>query len=325
MYYSNLRDLSLIDPIRQGADSLKIVSGYATHTMASWHIKELATQGYSPIAITLIVGMCQFDGISQSVHDGFKNLVRRNNTPSQSNLTCQYVTEGAPIHSKLYLWEKGGSPFCAFMGSANYTQAAFSTMRRELLDECDAVAALEYFNLVEPSTIYCSHAEIEDKIRILPTHPILEAEDAPIVSVRGSGIQRLTLSLLARGGEIGARSGLNWGQRDGREPNQAYIPLPADAARSGFFPLEGNLSGKHNPHFSVLTDDGINLILRVEQQNNKAITTPLNNSLVGEYFRRRLGVSNGAYVTRQDLENYGRIDVTFYKLDDEQYFMDFSI
>lgn len=315
----------LLEPIRQGADSLKIVSGYATHTMASWHIKELATQGYNPIGITLIVGMCQFDGISQSVHDGFNNLVRRNNTADQSNLVCQYVVEGAPVHSKLYLWEKGGNPFRAFMGSANYTQTAFSALRRELIDECNPNAALEYFNSIEPNTIYCSHSEIEDKIRILPTHPILEAEEAPAISVRGAGIQSLTLSLLARGGETGTRSGLNWGQRDGREPNQAYIPLPAEAARTDFFPLEGNLSGKHNPHFSVLTDDGINLILRVEQQNNKAITTPLNNSLIGEYFRKRVGAANGAYVTRQILENYGRTDVTFYKLDDEQYFMDFSV
>jgi len=55
--------------------------------------------------------------------------------------------------------------------------------------------------------------------------------------------------------------------------------------------------------------------LRVEQQNNKAITTPLNNSLIGEYFRNRIGLPNRGYVTRRDLENYGRTDVAFYKLD----------
>jgi len=325
MYNSNFRDLVLIDPIRQGANGLKIVSGYATHTMASWHIRELVTQNCNPIDITLIVGMCSFDGISQSVHDGFINLVRRNNTPAQSNLTCQYVVEGVPVHSKLYLWEKDERPFRAFMGSANYTQAAFSPMRRELLDECDPVAALDYFNAIEPNTIYCSHAEVEDKIRILPSHSILEAEEAPVVSVRGAGVQSLTLSLLARGGETGTKSGLNWGQRDGREPNQAYISLPAEAARSEFFPIEDIVTGKHNPHFSVVTDDNVNLILRVEQAGSKAITTPLNNSLIGEYFRSRIGAANGAYVTRQDLERYGRTDVTFYKLDDEQFFMDFSV
>jgi hypothetical protein len=293
--------------------------------MASWHIKELSTQECRPINITLIVGMCLFDGISKAVHEGFNNLVRRNGTLGQSDLTCQYVIKGAPVHSKLYLWEKDGSPFRAFMGSANYTQTAFSAMRRELLDECAPDAALDYFDLIEPNTIFCNHAEVEDKILISPSHQILDAEDTPIVSVRGAGVESLTLSLLARGGETGSHSGLNWGQRDGREPNQAYISLPAETARSGFFPLEGNVNGKHNPHFSVVTDDSINLILRVEQQNNKAITTPLNNSLIGEYFRNRIGTANGAKVTRQDLERYGRTDVTFYKLDGEQYFMDFSV
>lgn len=327
MYDSNFRNLVLFDPIKQGADSLKIISGYATHTMASWHITEITDKRLNPINITLIVGMCVFDGISKSVHCGFNNLVSRNCTNEQSSLKCQYVIKGSPLHSKLYLWEKNGNPFLAFTGSPNYTQNAFSLSRRELITTCDPVKAASYFNKIEPDTMYCNHAEIEDKIRILPTHHILEAEETPAMSVRGSDVRNVTLSLLARNGETGLHSGINWGQRDKREPNQMYIKLPVDIARTDFFPLEGNLNGRHNPHFSVLTDDGINLILRVEQEKNKAITTPLNNSLIGEYFRNRIGVANGAFVTRQDLENYGRTDVKFYKIGDEQdvqYFMDFS-
>ena len=67
------------------------------------------------------------------------------------------------------------------------------------------------------------------------------------------------------------------------------------------------------------------LVLRVEQQNDKAITTPENNSKLGEYFRYRLGLANGAFVTKEDLLRYGRTDVDFYKIDDEQYYMDFSV
>ena len=126
------------------------------------------------------------------------------------------------------------------------------------------------------------------------------------------------LSLLQRGGDTGTKSGINWGQRDGRNPNEAYIPLPVSIARSGFFPLEKN-------HFTVVTDDGHTLILRVEQQNDKAITTPLSNAQLGEYLRNRLGASNGAYISRRDLEAYGRTDISFYKLDEEQYYMDFSV
>ena len=94
--------------------------------------------------------------------------------------------------------------------------------------------------------------------------------------------------------------------------------MPAKVARSGFFPLE-------EKHFTVVTDDRHQLILRVQQQGDKAITTPLSNAQLGEYFRNRLGLPNGAFITKKDLENYGRTDVTFYKLDDEQYYMDFSL
>jgi len=327
LLHTGFRDMVLIDPIRQGADNLKIISGYATNTMASWHIKKISEsiERAHTITIKLIIGMCGFDGVSHSVHEGFKSIVARNNTPFQSNFYCQYIVEGSPVHSKLYLWERNGSPFRAYMGSANYTQAAFSPQRRELLQECDPILAMDYFNLIENNSMYCNHAEIEDRILIKPTHPILEAEQNTPVAIQGAGVECVKLTLIARGGETGTKSGLNWGQREGREPNQAYIPLSVDIMRSGFFPLIGNDSGKDNPHFSVLTDDGKNFIFRVEQQNNKAITTPQNNSYIGEYFRNRIGVANGAYVWRRDLENYGRTDVTFYKLGDEQYYMDFSV
>lgn len=133
-----------------------------------------------------------------------------------------------------------------------------------------------------------------------------------------NNIETQTLSLLSRVGDVGLKSGINWGQRKGRNPNQAYIPLPAKIARSGFFPL-------NKQHFTVITDDHHQLILRVEQAGDKAITTPLSNAQLGEYFRNRLNLANGAFISKSDLEKYGRSDITFYKLDDEQYYMDFSV
>ena len=178
----------------------------------------------------------------------------------------------------------------------------------------------------------CNHNEIEDKVKILkrPDHPILDTDKPPLLSVQGAGVESVTLSLLTDKGDVGFGSGINWGHRmDGtpRNTNQMYISLPAKIKRDhpGFFPIIGNRTGKGNPNFSVLTDDGVNFILRVQQENDKGITTPLDNSRIGEYFRSRIGVANGAFVTKKDLENYGRTNVTFYKLDDEQYFMDFSI
>ena len=61
------------------------------------------------------------------------------------------------------------------------------------------------------------------------------------------------------------------------------------------------------------------------QDNGKAIETYGNNSQLGLYFRKRLGLPSGAFVTLIDLKKYGRTDVTFYKIDDENFFMDFSV
>ena len=36
-----LRNKILIEPALNGADKLRIISGYAAHTMVSWHISEL--------------------------------------------------------------------------------------------------------------------------------------------------------------------------------------------------------------------------------------------------------------------------------------------
>jgi hypothetical protein len=318
LYENNFLNRVLFDPVQQGANKLKIVSGYASPAMASWHLTEIAERHAHPIEISLVVGMCISDGLSTITHEGFKSVMadRRILTPQNSSFSCQYVTEGAPVHSKIYVWERDGAPFAAYMGSANYSQIAFSRARREIVQECDPAQALAYFNSIEANSMYCNHAEIQEHIQITRTRRYT-AEPAvePPVGVIANNVVRL--SLLDRNGNIHNRSGLNWGQRPGRNPNQAYIPLPANIARTGFFPLD-------KTQFSVLTDDNRNLILRVEQQNDKALTTPLNNSHIGEYFRNRLGLANGAFVEKQDLLNYGRTDVEFFKIDDEQFFMNFS-
>lgn len=317
MLTADFRKQVLIEPAQLGAERLCIVSGYATPSMAAWHMQKLKDCNIQPIRIDLIVGMCPVDGLSMISHMGFQDIIASyNSIPNYSQFNCQYVYQGPGVHSKLYVWLKNKKPFCAFSGSANYTLTAFSNKRREILNECDPDHAFDYFNLIEEDSIYCTNGEVEEYIRMYRENPVLDCESSEHKEAHWEN-DSVTLSLLSKSGEVGSRSGLNWGQRDGREPNQAYIPLPASIARSGFFPL-------NKQHFTVITDDNKSLVLRVEQQNDKAITTPENNSRIGEYFRNRLGVSNGAPVWRSDLERYGRTDVTFYKYDDEQFYMDFS-
>lgn len=295
------------EPVAKGADELLILSGNATANMASWVIKNIEEHTKAKIKMQLSVGMPLAFGIDQTAHDGFKELMSNSYSKVVESFVCGYVCEGVPVDARLYIWAKNSKPIIAFNGSANFTQLDFSTKRVGYMTECDPAIALEYYRKIENSTYYCNNNEIEDIIVVLPTK-----------NKGSNAAESMTLSLLSRNGDVGKRSGLNWGQRDGREHNQGYIPLPIDKAQSGFFPL-----GKQ--HFTVVTDDRHQLILRVEQQFDKAITTPLNNALIGEYFRNRLGLANGAFVTKEDLIAYGRTDVTFYKIDEEQYYMDFGV
>ena len=308
----------LFEPLQSEMDELYILSAYSTPNMLSWYIKNIRHRTIKPIRIHLIVGMTPFDNLSVSVHEGFKELVSKELPNEVESIICSYVVDNPAEHSNLFIWCKDGHPESAFMGSASFVQSSFvGHHRQELMDFCDPQEAMDYYDSVVPRTVYCNHGEIEEYIILRPTHPVLDLECNLVNEI--DDLNSVSLSLVtAKTGEPGRRSGLNWGQRKGRDPNEAYIPLPRKTARSGFFPLEKR-------HFTAITDDRHQLILRIEQQGDKAITTPARNSDLGEYFRNRLGLANGAYVTRADLDRYGRIDVKFTKFDDETYYMDFSV
>lgn len=315
-----------INPINQGADVLYIVSGYATPNMASWLFKY--TRHMHPLDVKLIFGKAA-EGISMPIHESFIELSKTPFSKSCRSFSCQYIYQNTPVNANLYLWFKDSKPFTAFTGSANFIQRAFSKSQREIMVECDPNEAADYFEQIEGDTIYCYNSEVEEFIPIFSFHNMLDRLNNPEFLEDKDNMVKLSL-LNSKTGETHTSSGLNWGHRinyytkkDGtvsqrnRNPNEAYIPLPKSIAKSGFFPL-------NKQHFTVVTDDRKQLTLRVEQQGNKAITTPKSNALLGEYFRNRLGLSNGAFISRADLERYGRTDVTFIKIDDEQYFMNFT-
>ncbi|MFC2040738.1 restriction endonuclease PLD domain-containing protein [Chloroflexota bacterium] len=325
MFTDDLLERVLVEPARKGADKLYIVSGYASATMASRHI-EILNGLKKQINIELIVGMCPNDGLSQKDHEGFQGLVAR---PSGGRFVCRYVAYNPPVHAKVYAWCKGSDPVVAFSGSANYTQPSFTGPRRETMTPHSAGEGLSFYDLVLQDTVECTDARVPSLIEVYeePFYTLRrrteeETEEAGAsVSLPDelNKLQQVSINLLDNRGQLPERSGLNWGQRPeyNREPNQAYIRIPLSIAKTDFFPSIGE-------HFTILTDDGKSLICVRAQQGGKAIHTTHNNSLLGEYFRYRLGMSSGSPITREDLTTYGRTGVDFYKIDDETYWMDFS-
>ena len=316
---NELFEKALIEPLHKDANKLYIVSGYATALMAMRHLS-FAKVLRKTFSIHLIVGMCPQDGIEKRNHLAFIDL---QSLRFGVDFNCNYVVENPSVHSKVYAWYKDDQPIAGFVGSANYTQNAFSASMREILSDESPVECLAYYNGLIRETVNCAEDNITELVDIYDRKIIRkeveeETEADTAASTNNTGLLKITLTLLDRYGEVPARSGLNWGQRIGREPNQAYINIPAEIGRSAFFP-------ERRETFTVVTDDGKQMIFVRAQAGGKGLESTLNNSLLGEYFRYRLELKNGEFVKLEHLLKYGRTDVDFYKIDEENYYMDFSV
>ncbi|WP_083849419.1 restriction endonuclease PLD domain-containing protein [Spirochaeta africana] len=139
----------------------------------------------------------------------------------------------------------------------------------------------------------------------LPTYVDYPYERLPLTIRKGNNEQ------------VPYTSGLNWGQRPGRNQDQAYLAVPAHIQKSGFFPLAGEI-------FKVYTDDGEIWDCARRQANGKAIHTIDDNSKLGLYFRKRLNLYPGDLITINHLLNYGRTSVEFYKKSRYEFILDFN-
>jgi HKD family nuclease len=146
MIYRDLYNEVLIKPCSEGADTLKIISGYATSTMASLHLDDLHEKKLNA-HIKLLIGMCPTDGLSMSNHQGFLSLVNSTTDTFKNRFVCSYIYKSPPVHSKLFLWYKKNDLYKAFIGSANYTRNAFYH-QREVMAIFDTKNLEEYCNIL---------------------------------------------------------------------------------------------------------------------------------------------------------------------------------
>ena len=309
----------LVKPKKCGCDQLKIVSGFASYSMLNKHLLKIKKLGHS-IKLELIVGMTAMDGISKSEHNQFKKASK--NGLHGSKVTCRYVKSGfSPVHAKVYCWFKKKSPELAFVGSSNYTKNGFILSQVEYLTpviDSEISNIKNFISEIYESTIDCRDKNIEKSV------VVYDSSSSKLNSARFQNLklESTDLSFLDANGKVPDQGRLNWQYdtngfpKKGRTGNEAYYHVNPD--QRGFF-------SSSLPQFNVLTDDGKRFPLKSVQSGKKGLENPMNNSALGLYFRSRLGVPSGTKVKTSDLLKYGRSDVTFYKVDDDNYLMDFSV
>lgn len=322
MYHiTDLERVAFDGPYEEGFRTLHILSGYAS----SAFLMHILTR-FPDLEVDLVIGMAKKDGIRIWDHDRYVQIMNEN-----PRIRISYQKSLPGVHTKIYHWTDNMfiNNSQTFIGSANFSWNGFRD-QFELLAESNFPNIDEVFNVTD--TILCTDPNSEQEINFLHVNPqrrprtneivqfAIRSEDEDNIYLQN--LPYVDLPLLIRNDTaIHERAGLNWGQRPGREPNQAYIPVPTPFNRRNpdFFPPREQQS------FTLLTDDGQQLICKMAQGNRKAIQTTENNSIMGRYFRNRIGVPLGARVDVQDVVSYGRTNVRVYKIDSETYFMDFRV
>ena len=339
MYTKNLKETILIEPALHGCTSLKIITGYTDTDFISQHLIELADlakdRKIKSISVEMILGMIDSNALTEKKHNRVKCIIDNiNNGKNKVKFICRYKYLGADIHSKVYLWLKDNSPVKAFCGSANYSENAFSK-RRECMVICNATKANKYFELLKKDTISSIDPSIKKKIIFSEKKQSKEDNDEECLEnltwemfehEKPEAICEVSL-LKANGKETGYGSGLNWGIRQNgtrRDPDQAYIPYNASDKIDGFFPLKKHSYERSNPLFKVVPKGFPPFFMRIAQAGNKGIHTAENNALLGKFFRKKLGVPSGTFITKKMLEKYGTTKVVFKKYNNGIYLMDFE-
>jgi hypothetical protein len=161
MYVDGLFEKVLMEPFRQGADSLKIISGYASSAMAFKHLDQLS-ELREDFSVSLLVGMSPYDGITVVSHNGFNSIV---SGEYNGRFNCSYIFKQPPVHSKVYTWYRKGEEFKTFIGSANYTQNAFGSQREAVADIGVTGMDVYWSNLIHDS-IPCTDARVSELIGI---------------------------------------------------------------------------------------------------------------------------------------------------------------
>lgn len=131
--------------------------------------------------------------------------------------------------------------------------------------------------------------------------------------------------------QIPKKSGANWGEANAHvNPGDSYIPIRQDNLKAAPYLFPTVESGRVT--IDVTWDDGERMRCSFEATQDfngavypKQIASDGDKSILGDYLRKRMGVSSGKPISDNDFERYGRDDIDITKNDDGTFFFDFSV
>lgn len=332
LHYKDLENIVLYSDIAKKSNKLFVISGYVGAEI----IKNLS-EFPQDVQFEVIYGMYGSDNISEPLH---KKLVELNNT--LPNVHIRYST--VPIHSKIYCWFNDDEIIGGLIGSANFTINGLRKDFKETLcdfQENNIDEYKRYFKYVCDHSIPCDDYRVTlRKFKRISTNA--DTKEQPFFS---KGICRI--SLLDNHGEVPMKSGLNWGCSSGHvKKGDAYLKITRNYIKQfpTLFPQKKYVNGiintdtkgkvnRENDEVELIWDDGTSMVGLMEGQNivdgviyPKQLSTSPNKNIMGEYIRKRLGITSLEYViTKKDLDVYGRTSIDISIIGDGIYYLDFGV
>lgn len=316
-------------------DELIIISGY----LGPAPVKRLNELDFN---VTVVGGMYT-GGMNSKIWETL--LKCKENNPK---LNIMFSKE--EIHAKAYVWKKGNKVLSALIGSANFSSNGLRNDYREILADVSRdtfKALIDYFEYIKSNSI--EQPSIKESVG---QEDIEFTGNEKIDKENLKYTCKLPLYSL-RNNQVHEKGGLNWGFSSGHvAEGDGYIALPKEIIKNNlnlFKPFDQNYQSKggkkrNSDPVEIIWDDGYIMPASFEGAQNidgltypKQITsysakTPRLNgkriskkSILGRYLRNRIGVPVDYLITMDDLNNYGRTDITLSLIEEGIYYADFSV
>lgn len=328
VFYENLEEIIFHRHEMFDVDELVVLSGY----VGPKPIERLKT---IPLKTSVIYGMYGADGIGEGVHGTLLQLERE-------LVNTEILYSQLPVHAKCYVWKKNGKIVTALVGSANFSISGLSNPYKEVLAETTYDTSISLNAYIEKVLSYCKkcseitidNSKVRKRVR----------NEEQIDSLA----RTCKMSLLNRSGEVSEKSGLNWGRArltgGHTSKGDAYIAITKEMLKKypNLFPpkqgksiknTEGAKVIRQNDAVEYIWDDGFTMEGLLEgTQEMDGIDYPKNfcsgpsKNALGIYLRKRMGIKDLDYqITKEDLVNYGRTDITITLQGEGVYELDFSV
>lgn len=333
MYQNKLFDEIIVSNSYLAAE-LNVITGYSSPTF----IKKVI-QLFPDLTINIYIGMAS-EGISYTDHERYVSIQKT----SKVRVFYQKNDVMPATHIKLLYFKYKNLNDKIFVGSANFSENGFEKNREIMIQSLDIIPE-SYFDWQKKHSIICDSEQIDHFVNFFHenqtfVHTTLEKPEQILEPFQNnqqsySGIQ---LSKINRNNLDFINHSYLWRQYEKIETplvlprendvhfditgvnawvegNKPYIKEGSLYRFRGFFPNEIT--------FNVYTDDGYCFEAILKGRFGRELH--FLDVDISDYFKLRLGKLKKEIISIDDLSSYGRAKLTFYKVKENKFILDFSL